>query len=121
MKKLLGMAAALVLMVSWQKNSIEGSWVQPIPGMENEMQGIKLEKGGKASSINMHTLLYASWKKEGDKLVLEGESIGNGQTVKFQDEYTILKLNDRELILGAGDAEFNYSRRKIKKKKEGEK
>ena len=25
-------------------NSIEGKWIEPVPGMENQMQGINLEK-----------------------------------------------------------------------------
>lgn len=34
-------------------NGIEGKWVEPVPGMEGQTQGIYLEEGGKASSINM--------------------------------------------------------------------
>ncbi len=41
---------------------IEGTWLEPIPGMENRLQGFKLEDNGKASSVNMATLLYDSWK-----------------------------------------------------------
>lgn len=45
--------------------SIEGAWVEPVPGMENMQQGFVLEPDGTASSINMATLQYESWKKRG--------------------------------------------------------
>lgn len=35
------------------KDSIIGSWIMPIEGQPGKMQGIKLEEGGDASSINM--------------------------------------------------------------------
>ena len=54
--------------------SIEGAWVEPVPGMENMQQGFVLEPDGTASSINMATLQYESWKKEGDVLILAGKS-----------------------------------------------
>ena len=50
--------------------SIVGSWVEPVPGLEGQVQGIKMEEGGVASSVNMATLVYESWKQEGTKLIL---------------------------------------------------
>lgn len=35
-----------------------------------KMQGIKLEEGGDASSINMATLAYKYWEQRGDELYL---------------------------------------------------
>ena len=35
--------------------------------MEDQVQGIKLEEGGIASSVNMATLVYKNWKQEGDQ------------------------------------------------------
>lgn len=32
--------------------AVEGTWVEPIPGMAGE-QGFTLEKGGRAESVNM--------------------------------------------------------------------
>ena len=37
--------------------------------MEGQVQGINIEEGGIASSVNMATLVYESWKQEGDQLV----------------------------------------------------
>lgn len=91
--------------------SLVGQWVQPIPGMENQEQGIKLEKDGKASSINMHTLVYHSWKQEGSTLILTGESIGNGQTIEFRDAFEIVHLTKEALVLKVGDMELIYTRK----------
>nr|WP_272724000.1 lipocalin family protein [Bacteroides stercoris] len=44
------------------KDSIIGSWIMPIEGQPGKMQGIKLEEGGDASSINMATLAYKYWE-----------------------------------------------------------
>lgn len=91
-------------------NGIEGKWVEPIPGMENQMQGINLEKGGRASSINMATLQYEKWEKKGDKLILSGKSIGNHETNSFMDTLTIEKLTESDLTLKKGSLTINYQK-----------
>ena len=73
MKKLLLAAAVLVIAMAacnekQSKDSIIGSWVMPIEGQPGKMQGIKLEEGGDASSINMATLVYKYWEQQGDEL-----------------------------------------------------
>lgn len=89
-----------------------GSWVQPIPGQENSMQGIKLDKDGKASSINMHTLLYETWEKKGDMLLLTGKSMGNGQIITFTDSLKIESVSKDALKLKMGDYEMSYTKQK---------
>lgn len=91
-------------------NSIEGKWVEPIPGMEDRMQGINIEKGGKASSINMATLQYEKWEKKGDKLILTGKSIGNHETMAFTDTLIIENLTENDLTLKKGDLTINYKK-----------
>lgn len=86
-----------------------GSWVEPIPGMEG-MQGIRLEENGLASSINMATLRYESWERSGDKLVLRGQSIGNGQTISFSDTLNIVRADGDSLVLGQGDLRIRYAK-----------
>lgn len=88
--------------------TIEGKWVEPIPGMEDQIQGVSLEKGGKASSINMATLQYEKWERKGKVLMLTGKSIGNSVTIPFTDTLTIEKLTNDELILRKGDLTINY-------------
>lgn len=101
---------AVVAFTACDGNSIEGKWVEPVPGMENQTQGINLEKGGKASSINMATLQYDSWEKEGNKLILSGKSIGNHQTISFSDTLIIEKLTNKELTLKKGELTINYNK-----------
>lgn len=77
---------------------VMGAWEQPISGMEGT-QGFKLEKDGNASSINMATLVFEKWNKQGDTLILCGKSIGNGQTLDFSNTLMINKLTKDSLIL----------------------
>ncbi len=88
--------------------SIEGQWVEPVPGMEDMVQGISLEKGGKASSINMATLQYERWEQNGKQLVLSGKSIGNGITIPFSDTLTIVELSCNNLFLKQGKQTISY-------------
>ncbi len=89
-------------------NSINGEWVEPIPGMKGQVQGVKLDEDGKASSINMATLQYEKWEKKGDMLILSGKSIGNHQTISFTDTLNIEKLTKDELILNRDGLTINY-------------
>ncbi|EFY06877.1 lipocalin-like domain-containing protein [Succinatimonas hippei] len=102
-------ASALVIACS-ETVSLEGRWVEPIPGMENKIQGIELAKGGQASSINMATLQYEKWDQQGNKLILSGKSIGNGQSGDFTDILTIEKVTDNELVLKKGNLNITYHR-----------
>ena len=96
----------LMLLAGCHEPAVEGKWLQPVPGMA----GVWLEDGGKASSINMSTLVYESWSRRGSELVLQGKSIGNGQTIDFSEAYRIKKLTDRELVLQDGKAILQFSR-----------
>lgn len=78
-----------------------GSWVQPIPGMEGE-QGFTLNADGTASSINMATLLYQSWKYDNGNLLLLGESLGNGMTINFVDTAMFVAPIDTLSIVSNG-------------------
>lgn len=102
--------AAVVALTACGGSSIEGEWVEPVPGMENQVQGLKLGKGGKASSINMATLQYEKWEKKGDKLILSGKSAGNHETISFTDTLTIEKLTERDMTLKNGDITVNYQK-----------
>ena len=62
---------------------IEGSWVDGSEWM-SMYQGIKLEAGGKASSVNMATLQYESWTNEGGQLILTGKASGTARFCLFR-------------------------------------
>ena len=79
MKKLfLGFAAIAMTFTACggQKSpdSIIGSWVMPIEGQPGKTQGIKIEEGGNASSINMATLVYKHWEQQPAKSFIPLES-----------------------------------------------
>lgn len=105
-KMLMCTVLALTAFACAKAPAIEGTWVQPIPGLSSgEMQGITLEKGGKASSVNMATLTYETWNQNGNTLVLTGKSLGNGQTIEVNLQYNIKELTDDKLVLSADGEE----------------
>lgn len=61
----------------------------------------------------MATLQYQHWGLTGDsRLVLEGKSIGNGQTIEFADTLDIVSFSGDTLTLGKGDMyRIQYVRR----------
>lgn len=102
---LLGVSACME-----QRESLLGQWVQPVPGMPRMEQGFVLKANGKASSVNMATLLYQAWEQRGDRLILSGISVGNGQTMAFSDTLVIEKLTRDSLVLRQGMGRQAYVR-----------
>lgn len=109
MKKLVyGIAVLATVFAACSSNkkstaSIVGSWVMPIEGQPGNMQGIKLEEGGVASSINMATLVYKSWEQQGNDLYLTVKSIGNGIEIEGIDTLKIEKLTADSLVLNSNN------------------
>ena len=104
-------AAILTAACAAGPGTMEGKWIQPIPGQENHVQGFALHADGSAQSINMATLLYKSWRTQGDTLVLYGQSIGNGQTIAFSKTYTFSFPDKNTLLLSdENGAEMTFSR-----------
>lgn len=79
--------------------TLEGSWVEPVPSMEEQTQGFTLNEDGTAVSINMATLQYQEWSASGDTLVLTGKSTGNGQTIDMADTLLIVNVNADSLVV----------------------
>ena len=79
--------------------TLEGSWAEPVPGMEEQTQGFTLHEDGTAVSINMATLQYQEWSASGDTLVLTGKSIGNGQTIDMADTLLIVSVSADSLVV----------------------
>lgn len=86
----------------FNEQDFHGRWVEPIPGQAG-VQGIALEEGGKAQSINMVTLRYESWRYENGKLMLSGTSIGNGVSGTFTDTLSVARLTADSLLLDRGE------------------
>lgn len=89
---------------------LKGVWVQPVNGMPGQVQGVRLKSGGVAESVNMATLVYEGWKKEGNKLILTGKSIGNGQTIDFADTLHIEIMTSDSLVLSDGEYVERYTK-----------
>lgn len=113
MKKLVftGIVFMMCMGCQTEQPSLIGNWVQPIPGQQGE-QGIRIEKDGVASSINMHTLVYKTWKQQDNRLILGGESIGNRVSGAFSDTLVIRKLTKDTLVLSRGSWKDTYTRKK---------
>ena len=112
--KFLGACSASILLLSacGYGTDLAGKWVQTVPGLPDLEQGFILEKNGKASSVNMATLQYETWKKESDLLILSGKSIGNHQTISFQDTLVIERLTQDSLMVRKGELILSYTRKK---------
>jgi len=93
-----------------ETNLLIGSWVEPNPINENELQGIVIKENGIAESINMATLIYKKWWKDADKLILVAESVGNGTSSLDTTKYEVIKLNEKELELKNNDYTVKYKK-----------
>ncbi len=78
---------------------IAGTWIEPNPINAAEVQGVTLNADGTASSVNMATLLFKSWKLEDNHLILSSTSIGNKQTIESIDTLLLKKLDADSLVL----------------------
>ncbi len=90
-------ATADTLLFSADK--IIGRWIQPVPGVDKEMQGFHLRKDGTARSINMYTLVYEKWALQHDTLLLWNHSEGVKDTTTIIDTALIKELTDSTLVL----------------------
>lgn len=100
MKKIISIIS-LIFLSACGEPDITGRWIEPLPGIADgaPVQGIILNADGTAESINMATLKYETWSRDGDIITLTGTSIGNGQTIKFSDRYYIKELSRSTLYL----------------------
>ncbi|HEY6143621.1 MAG TPA: lipocalin family protein [Flavobacterium sp.] len=92
-------------------NPLIGSWVQPNPINEKEVQGFTLKNDGTAASINMATLVYKKWWTEKGKLILVAESIGNGSSSIDTTQYEIVNKTNSILELKNGDYSVRYTKK----------
>lgn len=93
-----------------KKKILIGSWIEPNPINENEVQGVKINSDGTAESINMASLLYKKWWIENNKFILVAQSIGNGSSSIDTTRYDIIKVNEKELELKNGEYTTKYKK-----------
>ena len=85
------------IIVSWKDNS-------------ESALNFTLFEDGTARSDNMKTLLYKSWKQEGNQITFTVQSIGNGTCSVSDVTYIIDKLTKDKLILRKGEYLFEYTK-----------
>ena len=90
-----------------------GTWTMPDPIDTTKQMGFELMIEGKAQSINMATLVIDKWELQGEqnKIVLQGESIGNGQTIEYGQTATIIEKDGKTMMLFDG-TEVVYEKQK---------
>ncbi|HVI46297.1 MAG TPA: lipocalin family protein [Chitinophaga sp.] len=86
-----------------------GKWIQPVAGLDREMQGFQLRKNGVARSINMYTLVYDKWSLAHDTLLLWSHSEGVKDTSAIIDTTIIRELTDTSLVLFPVKAAEGYT------------
>lgn len=90
-----------------------GDWIEEMPVNKHIVQGISLKQDGAASSIGMATLKYEKWQLNGNQIIFIGKSIGNGQTIDFEDKLDIIDITSEAMVLGKyGKYQVHYKRKK---------
>lgn len=89
-----------------------GRWTMPDPIDSEAVMGIEIEVEGVARSINMATLVYTGWElqKEAGKILLTGQSLGNGQTIDFTQTGIIAKDADGKYTLTIEGTDTVYTK-----------
>lgn len=87
------------------KQEFIGSWIEE---NGNYRQGFDLKADGTAASIGMATLKYENWKTGDGRIVLEGKSIGNGQTINFSETMLVIELTPDTMTLQRGKDKIRY-------------
>ena len=119
MKKSMTLAVAACVLASChtatqrEEKDFIGNWMEVMPANSQFVQGVTLNADGSVASIGMATLKYESWSLDGSKLVLNGKSIGNGQTLDFSDTLEVVRLTPDSLTLErSGTYRIDYYRTK---------
>lgn len=91
-----------------------GTWTMPDPINPESVMGVEIMVEGEAKSVNMATLVYASWELQGeaDKILLKGQSLGNGQTIDFTETGVIARNAEGDYTLTIESSGTVYTKAK---------
>lgn len=110
MKKVLLLSAlALSFIMISCTNPLVGTWVQPSTSYTQE-QGFVLYKDGSASDVNIDYVIFKSWEKKGDFLIIKGENTGSVKG-QFIDTLIIENVTDNELTLSQSGYSIKYKKK----------
>lgn len=109
--------------ITYTEDQLLGKWLQPVAGLEKELQGFQLRKKGKAFSINTYAVIYDRWQLRHDTLLLWSymEAAHNGDTAAVIDTTIIRSLTDTTLILYPIKAVTGYQEKYTREKADGRK
>ena len=100
-----------LVFASCSRPSIVGTWVEPAAeGSLLGDVGFTLLENGDVVSINTGFREYKSWERVGNKLILNGVTIGSNPT-SFADTNTIISLEDSLLVIGQDGYSVTYQRK----------
>jgi hypothetical protein len=87
--------------VHYEEGMLVGKWLQPVPGVEKQMQGFLLKKNGRITSINTYSLVYDKWTLMHDTLLFwsHGEVAQQKDSSRTIDTMLIKALTDSSLVL----------------------
>lgn len=106
-----GSAAAVRVEVDPTVSRLLGRWIETGEGSDEYGMGFELASGGVAYSIGMQTLVFTAWEPtRSGGLKLSGNSIGNGNTISFSEEWEILDLGPSRLTIGQDDLTLHFRR-----------
>lgn len=112
MKKIV-LLLTIVMCACAEQNRINlaGCWMEILLQKTFYQQGVCLNSDGTAQSIRMATLQYHDWKQSDNQLIINGESIGNGQSIPFSDTLMIVNLiNDTLTVQQNGGRSISFVR-----------
>ncbi|MEO6288016.1 MAG: lipocalin family protein [Dyadobacter sp.] len=111
MKKYAFFLLVIIFAISCTKESgsITGSWVTDMQDQPQHKQGFTLKDDGKAVAINLGTMTYEKWEKQGDLLIISGKRNTEGQKDMI-DTLKIISVEDSTLVLEKNGQKFSYSK-----------
>jgi hypothetical protein len=109
--------------VTYNTDQLLGKWLQPVPGLDKEMQGFLLKKNGKAVSVNTYSMVYDKWQLLHDTLLLwnHAEGTHSKDTAATIDTTIIKLLTDSSLVLFPVKAVPGYQEQYTKERVAGRK
>jgi hypothetical protein len=109
--------------ITYKEDQLVGRWLQPVAGLEKELQGFQLRKKGKAFSINTYAVIYDRWQLRHDTLLLWSYLEGGHKedTAAVIDTTIIRSLTDTTLVLYPIKAVMGYQEKYTKEKVDGTK
>ena len=100
-----------LVFASCSRPSIVGTWVEPAAeGSLLGEVGFTLLDNGEVVNINTGFREYKTWERQGDLLILHGETNGYSHE-KFSDTNNIISLDEKHLVIGQDGYSVTYERK----------